>query len=120
MVQNPYDPNGPEIHDPKLTIFQTDTRPIGPVIFGMSAGLVYHISRHFALSLEGKALSGAPDFGAVLQGGLSAQLAFGGAKGPAVGDGEEGDEGEVVGPGGGDAPPAGDEPPTSDLGNEEE
>jgi hypothetical protein len=109
MMQNPTDPDGPLIHNPKLTIFKTDTRLVGTVLFGPSAGLIYHFSRHFALSLEGKALIGLPSFGALLQGSLSAQLAFGGGKGPEPVTDEDG-EGPVIK----------DEPPTTDLGNEEE
>lgn len=92
MVQNPSDPDGPLIHDPKLTIFRTDTRPIGFVLLGGGAGFIWHLSRHFGVALEGRFLTGVPNFGAVLEGTLSFQLAFGGVKGPAQAEGEEGEE----------------------------
>ncbi len=82
----------------------TDTRPIGPVLVGASVGFIYHFSRHIALSLDGRALTGLPAFGVVVEGALSAQFAFGGAAGPSApaGEEDEGDEGGVVN----DAPPA--------------
>jgi len=92
MVQNPSDPDGPQIHDPKLTIFRTDTRPIGIALLGAGVGFIWHPSRHFGVALEGRFLTGVPNFGAVLEGSLSFQLAFGGVKGPAKAEGEEGEE----------------------------
>jgi hypothetical protein len=110
----------PTFSDPSKIIYLTDTRPVGLVLLGASSGFVWHLSRHFALALEARFLTGLPAMGAVIEGQLSVQLAFGGTKGPPTG---EEDEGEVIGPGpegGGDAPPAAEEPPTSDLGMEEE
>jgi hypothetical protein len=87
------DANGQKEIDNNRFIAKTDTRPIGPVLFGVSGGLIYHVSRHFALALDARVLSGLSDFGAVIEGIFSAQLAFGGKAGPAkpVSD----DEGEV-------------------------
>lgn len=88
------DPNtGEPIIDRDNTIPKTDTRPVGIFLAGGSGGLVWHLSRHFALALEARCLFGAPSFGAVIEGALSAQLAFGGVKGPAApSDGEEEEE----------------------------
>ncbi len=98
-------PGGPDITDPAKTIYRTDTRQVGPVLAGASVGLIYHVSRHFALALDGRFVTGLPAFGAVLEGGLSAQVSIGGTKGPAPAD-EEGEGGEGGGPGpGNDAPP---------------
>jgi len=99
---------------PSAAIAKTDTRPVGPFLLGASVGLIYHLSRHFALSLEGRALTGLPAFGVLVEGGFSAQLAFGGTKGPAPTD-EEG-EGE----GGGGPGPVNDAPPPPDSSSEEE
>jgi hypothetical protein len=88
--------------DEKGSVVKTDTRPIGPFLLGASSGLIYHISRHFALALDVRVLSGLPNSGAVVEGGFSAQVAFGGVAGPAPGS-EEG-EGEGGGPVD-DAPP---------------
>ncbi len=90
-------------------IAKTDTRPIGPVLFGVSGGFIYHVSRHFALALDARVLSGLGDFGVAVEGVLSAQLAFGGKAGPAkpVGD----DEGEVGNEPASDQPPPADAPP---------
>jgi len=103
------DDQGNPIVDKKNTIAKTDTRPVGPVLLGSTVGIIGHISRHFALSLDGRLLTGLPDFGVVLEGGLHAQLAFGGAKGPAAPTDEEG-EGEVGGGPINDAPPPADSP----------
>jgi hypothetical protein len=84
------------------------------VLGGASAGLILHLSRHFALALDGRVLTGLPNWGAVVEAGLSVQLAFGGVKGPAVTEDEE----EVISGEDGGPPP--DEPPTTDLGYEEE
>jgi len=83
---------GARYHDPKLTIFRTDTRPVGVGLLGPGAGFIWHPSRHFGVALEGRFLAGVPNFGAVLEGSLSFQLAFGGVKGPAKAEGEEGEE----------------------------
>jgi len=109
---DPTGQGGPDVPDSAKTIYKTDTRPVGPVLVGASVGFIYHISRHFALALDGRFVMGAPAFGAVLEGGLSVQLALGGTKGPAPTD-EEG-EGEG-GPG-----PANDAPPPADSKSEEE
>jgi len=86
--------------DPGSTIYKTDTRLIGMALAGVSAGFAYHISRHFALALDGRVLMGVPSFGAMLEGWASAQLAFGGRAGPAqpVEEGEGEGEGEGPGP----------------------
>ena len=98
-------------YDPNTTIYKTDTRLIGTVLAGVSAGFMYHISRHFALALDGRVLMGVPSFGAMLEGWASAQLAFGGKAGPTqpVEEGEgEGEEG----------PGPGNEPAPSDSSSE--
>jgi hypothetical protein len=96
MVDNK-DPTLPQVPEEASTIFKTDTRPIGLVIVGASSGFIYHFSRHFAVALEVRALTGLPKFGAVLEGQLSLQLGLFGKAGPAVAE-EEG-EGEGGGPG---------------------
>jgi hypothetical protein len=93
------------------SIAKTDTRPIGPVLFGATGGFLYHISRHFSLALDARVLSGLPNTGAVIEGGFSAQLAFGGTNGLAPVD-EEG-EGGVPGT-------VNDAPPPADSSSEEE
>jgi hypothetical protein len=106
------DSNGDTQIDWSKTIAKTDTRPIDIVLLGASVGLTWHLSRHFAVQFDGRFLTGVPHFGAVVEGTLSAQLAFGGVKGTAQPTQEEEGEGEeeVIS----------DEPPTSDLGLEEE
>jgi hypothetical protein len=106
------------------SVVKTDTRPIGPFLIGASSGIIYNISRHFALVLDVRVLSGLPHTGAVVEGGFSAQLAFGGA-GPASA-GEEGEEGEGESGEGGEssgsvneAPPPPAEP-SNDANNSEE
>ena len=94
------------------TIAKTDTRPVGLLLGGASVGLIWHLSRHFALDFNARFLTGLPHIGAVVEGALSAQLAFGGAKGPAVVEEEE--EGEI------DEGSFVDEPLTDDLGFEDE
>jgi hypothetical protein len=120
----------PTFADSSKIIYLTDTRPVGMFLVGGTIGLMLNVSRYFALGLDCRALTGLPNAGVVVEGQLTAQLAFGGAKGPApTGDEEdegEGGSGSAPGPagggggGGGDAPPPADEPPTMDLGNEEE
>src|ERR1039457_4470872 len=110
---DPTGQGGPPVPDSNKTIYKTDTRPVGPFLVGASVGFIYHISRHFALALDGRFVTGAPAFAAALEGGHSVQLALGGAKGPAPTD-EEG-EGEGGGPG-----PANDAPPPADSKSEEE
>jgi hypothetical protein len=107
-------------------IVKTDTRPIGPFLIGASGGMIYNVSRHFALVLDVRVLSGLPNTGAVVEGGFSAQLAFGGAAGPASA-GEEGEEGEGEGGEGGErsgsmneAPPPPAEPSNDANDSEEE
>ena len=113
--------DGDTVLDENNTIAKTDTRPIGPFLLGGSGGFIYHISRHFALALDARVVFGMPMFGAVLEGGFSAQLAFGGTKGPTPTD-EEG-EGEGGEGGGGSAndtpPPPADSPPESEPDPEE-
>ena len=102
----PQDANGNLTIDQPNTIAKTDTRAVGPFLLGASAGFIYHLSRHLAIALDARAVTGLPNFGAVLEGGLSLQLAFGGAAGPAPvnEDGEgEGESGVVK-----DAPPSAD------------
>jgi hypothetical protein len=105
------DGSGNQVLDNSRFIAKTDTRPIGPVVFGVSAGFIYNVSRQFALALDARALSGLGDFGVAVEGMLSAQLAFGGKAGPAkpVGD----DEGEVGNE------PASDQPPPAESPSEE-
>ena len=79
-------------------IAKTDTRPVGPFLFGATGGFIYHFSRHFAVALDLRFLSGLPAFGAVIEGGLSLQLGLGGAKGAAKVNDDE-DEAEFGGPG---------------------
>jgi hypothetical protein len=85
------------------TIAKTDTRPIDIFLLGATVGLTWHLSRHFAMALDGRFLTGLPHYGAVVEGGLSAQLAFGGVKGPAPTE----EEGVIEGEGGAikDEPP---------------
>jgi hypothetical protein len=112
------DSNGDTQFDWAHTIVKTDTRPVGMVLLGASVGLLWNLSRHFAISMEGRFLTGVPDFGAVVEAQLSAQLAFGGVKGPAVPVDEEGEVVEGSGEPGGatkDEPP-----PPDDLGPAEE
>ncbi|MBN2574836.1 MAG: tetratricopeptide repeat protein [Deltaproteobacteria bacterium] len=103
------------VPDWSKTIAKTDTRPVGPILGGASVGLIWHLSRYFALTFDARVLTGLPNFGAVVEGALSGQLAFGGAKGPAVVE-EESEEGEAEL----DESALLDEPPTSDLGYEDE
>jgi len=113
MVTNP-DTGNPEPLE-SSTIYKTDTRPIGPVVLGASAGFIYHFSRYFAVALEGRALSGLPNFGAVFEGQLSLQLGLLGKAGPAhadeEGEGEGGGEGGGAGPANDAPPPPADSPP---------
>ena len=62
--------------DFQKTIAMTDTRPMGMFLFGSIVGLLWHLSRHFAVALDGRVLSGLPDPGIVLEGQVSAQVAF--------------------------------------------
>lgn len=115
VVKYTTDSEGNRIPDPRQTIFKTDTRPMGTVLLGAGAGLVYHLSRHFGIALDGRLLTGFPDFGVAVEGNVSLQLAFGGKAGPVP----EGDEEEGDGPGEGgaidhDAPPSADSPGSSD------
>lgn len=104
---------GDRVPDPKQTIFKTDTRPMGTVLIGGGAGLAYHLSRHFSLALDGRVLTGFPDFGIAVEGNFSLQLAFGGKAGPAPEDDEdedgEGESGAIH-----DAPPDADSSDSSD------
>jgi hypothetical protein len=87
-----FDNDGNVITNKDRSIPLTDTRPVGMVLGGASVGMGWHPSRHFGVALEGRFLTGAPSFGAVLEGSLSFQLAFGGVKGPPQPEGEEGEE----------------------------
>ena len=80
--------------DPKKYIAKTDTRPLGIVLLGPSAGFIWHLSRHFALALDGRALTGLPNWGLVVEAGFSVQIALGGKGGPAAEkrDEEDGEE----------------------------
>jgi hypothetical protein len=110
-----YNPDtGAVIIDPRNTIAKTDTRPVGPVLFGSTVGIIAHLSRHFALSLDARLLSGLGDFGVVVEGGLNAQIALGGKAGPAP----EGDEGDEEG-GGGDGGPGNDAPAPDESSSDE-
>jgi len=74
------------------TIAKTDTRPVGTFLVGASVGLLWNLSRHFAISLDGRVLSGYPNWGVVAEGALSMQLALGGVRGPQTSEDEnEGD-----------------------------
>jgi hypothetical protein len=84
------------VPDPNLTIAKTDTRPMGTGLLGPSAGFIYHMSRHFALALEARALVGFPNFGFAIEGNGSFLIALGGKAGPAVEEEEE-EEGEESG-----------------------
>jgi len=68
--------------DPFSSIAETDARRMGPVLLGGSGGLIYHVSKHLAATAEVRLLAGLPDFGVVIEGALSAQLAFGGTAKP--------------------------------------
>jgi hypothetical protein len=103
--------DGDQIPDPANTIYKTDTRPIGPVLVGVSPGMVYHFSRYFAVALEVRFLGGLPKLGGVFEGGLSLQVGLFGKAGPALAN----DEGE--GEGGG---PVNDAPPPAGSSSEEE
>jgi len=120
LVDNPSDPSGPQVPDPKNTIYKTDTRPIGPVLLGVGPGLIYHFSRHFALALEARAWLGLPDFGAVFEGQLSMQIGLFGKAGPKPTDEEGEGEGEGEGGGPGGPGPANDAPPPADAPSESE
>jgi hypothetical protein len=76
--------------DLQKTIARTDTRPMGVVLLGGSVGLLWHLTRHLAIALDGRVLSGLPAWGVVFEGQASAQVAFGGVSGPVVGAGPEG------------------------------
>lgn len=96
--------------DPSQTIAKTDTRPVGVVLLGPGAGLVYHMSRHFGIALDARLLTGFPNFGVALEGNVSLQIAFGGKSGPAS-EGEEEEEGDA---GNNDAPTPSDSPGNSE------
>lgn len=105
------DADGNTVPDPTQTIAKTDTRPLGVVLLGPGAGLTYHFSRHFSMALDGRLLTGFPDFGVAVEGDLSLQIAFGGKAGPAPeGEEEEGEGGEPSG-----AVPSNDAPGPSDA-----
>lgn len=103
--------NGQTVPDEKNTIAKTDTRPMGVVLVGGGAGFIYHISRHFSLTLDGRALLGFPDFGFAVEGDIGFLVAFGGKAGPGQQAEEEGE---------GETGAVRDEPPTEPSGSEEE
>jgi hypothetical protein len=76
--------------DPNYTIAATDVRAMGPFLLGGSVGLIYHLGKHLALAADVRLLTGLPAYGAVIEGALSAQLAFGGTAKPTPT--KEGDE----------------------------
>ncbi len=78
------------------TVVKTDTRPMGVVLVGGSAGLAYHLSRYLSLTLDGRGYLGFPDFGFAVEGDVGFLVAFGG-KGAAGEEGEGGGEGEASG-----------------------
>jgi hypothetical protein len=78
------DVNGDTQIDWSKSIARTDTRPVGVLLFGGSVGLLWHLTRNLALALDGRALSGLPDWGFVLEAQASVQVAFGGASGRVV------------------------------------
>jgi hypothetical protein len=82
--------DGETIVDSSRTIAKTDTRQVGTFLYGASVGFVWNLSRYFALALNGRVLGGYPAWGAVVEGTLSAQLAFGGKR--AAGEFPEEDE----------------------------
>jgi hypothetical protein len=96
---------GNMVPDNAKTIAKTDTRPMGVVLIGPGAGIVYHMSRHFGIALDARLLTGFPNFGFAVEGNVSLQIAFGGKAGPTPEGEEEEDEG---GPGNNDAPPPAD------------
>lgn len=102
--------------DPKGTIYKTDARLVGNALLGASAGFTYHLSRYFAVALDGRVLVGVPNFGAMIEGWFSAQVSLGGKSGAAQPAGEGEDEGDVPGPGS-DAPSS---DPSSEPEEEEE
>jgi hypothetical protein len=53
---------------------RTDTRCMGTVLFGGSAGLLWNLARHFALAVDVRVLSAWPDWGALVEGQISAQV----------------------------------------------
>jgi hypothetical protein len=110
----------PSFDEAKKIIYLTDTRPIGMMLLGATGGLIWHLHRHFAVALDARVITGLPAWGLVVEGQLSAQLAFGGVKGPPVAS--EDDDDVIVGPGPGEneEEDSSIEPPTSDWDDEEE
>jgi len=106
--------NGDIVPDEKNTIAKTDTRPIGPVLFGAGLGLTYHLSRHFSIALDAQLLTGLADFGVAAQAAGQLQIAFGGKAGPAPEGEEEEGEANEAGPGPGNDSPSPDSPATND------
>lgn len=76
------DEDGKVVLDYDTTIAKTDTRPVGMFLVGASIGLSWSLSRHFAIALNGRALGGIPNWGVVVESGLSAQVSFGVGRGP--------------------------------------
>lgn len=114
LVDNPDDPGGAQIPDPKGTIYKTDTRLVGNALLGGSAGFTYHFARWFAMALDARVLLGVPNFGAMIEGWASVQIGFGGKTGPTQPKSET-DEEDGPGPG-----PGNDEPGPSESSESEE
>jgi hypothetical protein len=70
------------VPDYTRTIVKTDTRAVSGFLVGGSLGMLWNLSRHFAVSLAGRVLTGFPNWGVVTEGGLSLEVAIGGAQGP--------------------------------------
>ena len=69
------------VPDYDRTIARTDTRPVGMFLVGPGVGILWNLSRHFAISLDGRCFTGLPNWGAVVDGALSLHVAFGGERG---------------------------------------
>ncbi|MGA7745277.1 MAG: hypothetical protein ABSF35_12580 [Polyangia bacterium] len=64
----------------------TDTVRSGPIVYGASAGFIYHFTRHIAANFELRFLGAGPHLGLLLEGYASLQLAFGGKMPVQAGD----------------------------------
>ncbi|MBN2573617.1 MAG: tetratricopeptide repeat protein [Deltaproteobacteria bacterium] len=82
------------VPDYNRTIAKTDTRPVGMFLAGAGLGFLWNLSRHFAISFDGRCFTGLPNWGAVVDGSLSLHVAFGGVHGPEVAPEEEEDVSE--------------------------
>jgi len=79
FINTPSGESGPDL---SRCIVRTDTRPMGTFLFGGSIGGLWHLTRHFAVAVDSRVLSGLPDRGVVVEAQLSAQVGFGGAAAP--------------------------------------